>query len=341
MQDFWLDSGYNQLERNDHGWLRVTPSYIRSILLRPELAPLAESGPSERALHAELLAAPLQAVSIDALDAIEDADTRENFVHFLRLRKMLTDAITVERFYLQAFRAGAIDFPPVFMDMAAQAIVRNVLDKRGEQDDHVYAVRAGELFFRRQRVSTEGQRVLSADAETIQVFADSGGFGSVGRLFAQQGTPMRTLNMDVLSHENAQLYWFSENRYNYVIDLTHGSVGLDALADLIARWVKHFFGIDVTVTPLPKIEDETWRWHIGLDVESTAILNDLYHGNPLEDDRLSRLVALFRLDFADVTDMRADVAGKPVYLGIAMNGENVVKLKPQNLLINLPVATKS
>jgi len=341
MQDFWLDSGFNQLERNDHGWLRVTPGYVRSILQRPELAPIAESGPNELSLHAELMMAPLKAISIEAIELIEDADTRENYVHFLRLRKLLTDAVTVERFYLQAFRAGAIDFPPVFMDMTAQAIVRGLLDGGADEAENVYAVRAGELFFRRQRVSTENAKVLSADAETIQLFADSGGFGSVGRLFAQQGTPMRTLNMDVLSHENAQLYWFSENRYNYVIDLTHGSVGLDALGDLIGRWVRHFFGIEVTLTPLPKIEDQAWRWHIGLDVESTAILNDLYQGNPVDDDRLHRLVALFRLDFRDAADMRADVAGKPVYLGLAMNEEHVVKFKPQNLLINLPVATKS
>ena len=36
---------------------------------------------------------------------------------------------------------------------------------------------------RRQRVSTEGGRVLSADAATLQVFADTGGFGSMGFWF--------------------------------------------------------------------------------------------------------------------------------------------------------------
>ncbi len=305
MQDFWIDSGFNHLERNDHGWLRVTPGYIRSILMRPELAPIAASGPNECRLHAELMEAPMQAVSIDAIGAIEDADTRENYVHFLRLRKMLTDALTVERFYLRAFSTGKIDFPPVFTDMAAHAIVRGLLDS--EQDvENVYAVRAGEMFFRRQRVSTENARVLSADAETIQVFADSGGFGNLGRLFAQQGTPMRSLNMDVLSHENAQLYWFSENRYRYVLDLTHGTSGLDALADLLARWVTHFFGVAVTVTALPKIEDASWRWHIGLDVESSAILNDMYQGHVVDEERLRRLIGLFRLDFHDPQDMRTE-----------------------------------
>ena len=97
----------------------------------------------------------------------------------------------------------------------------------------------------------------------------------------------------------------------------------------------------VTVTPLPRIVDQSWRWHVGLDVESTAILNDLYEGNEVAEGRLQRLIALFRLDFADPTDMRADAAGKPVYLGVAINDENVLKFKPQNLLLNLPLLVSS
>lgn len=337
MQDFWITSGYNTLTRNDHGWLRITPDYLRLLLGRPELAPIAESGKRERELHTALIDNPQRAISIDELGAIEDDDARENYVYFLKLRKALLDAVTLERFYLQTFRSGVVDLPPVFLELAAHAITRGLLD--GCED--VYEVRAGEMMFRKQRVSTEGGQVLSADAETIQVFAETGGFGSVGRLFAQQSTPMRTLNMDVLNHENAQLYWLSENRYNYVLDLTVGRNGIEALARLLSRWVKHFFGLDVVVTPLAKIEDDAWRWHIGLDAEATAIMNDLYEDHEVDEARLQRLVSLFKLEFVNASDMRADVAGKPVYLGIAMNAENVVKLKPQNLLLNLPLAKTS
>jgi hypothetical protein len=35
--------------------------------------------------------------------------------------------------------------------------------------------------------------------------------------------------------------------------------------------------------------------------------------------------------------MRADVAGMPVYLELMMNGEGVLKLKPQNPWVNLPL----
>jgi hypothetical protein len=89
------------------------------------------------------------------------------------------------------------------------------------------------------------------------------------------------------------------------------------------------------------IEDEQWAWHLGLDAQSTAILNDLYLGNPMDADRLRRLLVLFRLDFADPSDMLQRVAGKPVYMAIAMDEGNRLRIKPQNLLLNLPMALRS
>jgi len=58
----------------------------------------------------------------------------------------------------------------------------------------------------------------------------------------------------------------------------------------------------------------------------------------VDADRMRQLVSLFRLDFADRGEIRADVAGSPVYLGLAMAADGVLKLKPQNLLLNLPLA---
>lgn len=334
MQDFWQSSGYQTLQRNDHGWLRVTPEYLQLILARPELAPIAESGAHELALHAQLLENPQQAVTAAELARVEDADTRENYAYFLKFRKGLVDAVTLERYYLQLFRQGTVDIPPLFVDLLAHAIVRGLLE--GCED--TYELRAGEMFFRRQRVSTEGGQVLVADAETIQMFAETGGFGSVGRMLAQQGTPLREMNMDVMSHENAQLYWLRESRYAYLLDLTHGRNGLPALSRLLAKWIAHFNGATVDIVPLQNVEDPNWRWHVGLDIESTAILNDLYENREVDATRHARLLSLFRLEFADSTDMRADVAGTPVYLGLAMTEDNQLKLKPQNLLLNLPFA---
>jgi hypothetical protein len=47
------------------------------------------------------------------------------------------------------------------------------------------------------------------------------------------------------------------------------------------------------------------------------------------------------MDFAEPAVMRPDVAGKPVYLALGMDEANVVRMKPQNLLINLPLAALS
>ena len=337
MQDFWQSSGYQTLQRNDHGWLRVTPDYLRWVLARPELAPIRESGTGERALHEILLRDPQCAVTDSEIAAIEDADTRENYRHFFTLRKSLVDAVTLERFYLQLFRRGTITLPPLFIDLAAHAIIRGILE--GCEDP--YELRAAEMFFRRQRVSTEGGQLLAADAETITLFSETGGFGSLGRLLSQQGTPLREMKLDVMSHENAQLYFLRESRHNYLLDLTHGRAGEQALARVLARWVTHFFGVQVSIAPMGRIDDDAWRWHVGLDVESTAILNDLYEGADVSEARRTRLICLFRVGFADATDMRRDVAGKPVYLGLAITEDNQLKLKPQNLLINLPLADAS
>ena len=93
----------------------------------------------------------------------------------------------------------------------------------------------------------------------------------------------------------------------------------------------------MAIEPVREIADERWTWHTGLDAVSSRLLNDLFTGTPVDHAALSRLLALFRLTFADPSEMRADIAGRPVYLGLAMDAEGRVKLKPQNLLVNLPL----
>ena len=35
--------------------------------------------------------------------------------------------------------------------------------------------------------------------------------------------------------------------------------------------------------------------------------------------------------------MRRDIAGRPVYLALAADADDAVRMKPQNLLLNLPL----
>jgi hypothetical protein len=349
MKDFWPSSGFGRLQRNPRGWLLPTDDYLRLFLARPELALLPESCAAEQALHAALQAAPARPVGEDQLQALEDPDARESYGLFLRFRDGLLDAGTLEACYLGLFRAGSITIPPLFIDLLAQAIVRNILDDTND----AYEVRAAEMLFRPQRVSTEDGQVLAGDRDRLDMLNEHGGLGDFGRFLAEAGAPLRSINMQVLADDNAPDYWQDGERHSFLLDLrhdisndlSHGLVltmtrarsGLKALARVLEKWVRHFLGVDVTIRPLQKVDDDAWRWHVGLDIDATALLNDLYEGREVAPERMSRLISLFRLEFADPQEMRADVAGKPVYLGLMMNAERVLRLKPQNLLVNLPL----
>jgi len=72
---------------------------------------------------------------------------------------------------------------------------------------------------------------------------------------------------------------------------------------------------------------------------SLVRLAAVYRGLPARDDTLAHILALFRLTFIARAAMRSDLAGQPVYLGLAMTPDRRLRLKPQNLLTNLPLAS--
>jgi hypothetical protein len=335
-QDFWASSGYRLLDRSGAG-LVATEAWIARFLERDELRPPADAGERERELHRRLAQDPRAKVPAAALAAVEDADARDNWKEFLRFRDRVFAHGSLEACYAGLFRREAVDLSPSFVDALAQVITRAALE--GTEDP--WLARAGEMLFRRQRVSTEGGQVLSADAGTLEIYSDTGGFGNVGRLMRQQNTQLPEVKMDVMSHENAQLYFLRDELHGFVLDLTPGREGAAALARVLERWIRHLAGADVTIEPVERIEDERWRWHVGLDVDSTAILNALYRGESVADSELERLALLFRLEFRDAADVVAEMAGRPVYLGLACRPERTLKLKPQNLLINLPLRKSS
>ena len=142
----------------------------------------------------------------------------------------------------------------------------------------------------------------------------------------------------MLDADNATQYWERDERHDFSVSLNRGRPALDALARVLERWVAHFLGVRVTIKHERAIDDAHWVWHVGLDAEASALLNDLYNDVDIDEARMGRLLCLFRLDFANPADMRPAIAGRPVYLAMAMNAEHVLKLKPQNLLLNLPLA---
>ena len=353
MPDFWTACGHQHLSRDARGWLRPTPDYWQLWLQRPELALVPESCPAEKRLHQALLDAPLLQVAPAHLQAFQDDDARQNYQLFLRFRDEVQSAGALESAYMAWMHSGQIQLPPLFIDLVVQAIVCNVL----HDTDDAWVWRAAELLFRRQRITVQDGRVLAGDGETLDRLQSTGGLGEMGRLLMEAGAPLKAVDVKVLHADNAQQYLAQREglgRYAFLLDLTHeiqnklphGLVlsmvnarsGLKALAGVLTRWVQHFLGVAVQIEPVQKVDDPAWRWHVGLDATATALLNDLYQGQALDEPRQQQLISLFTLRFDDPQEMRADVRGKPVYLGLAMDAQGLLKLKPQNLLLNLPLA---
>jgi hypothetical protein len=338
MLDFWRNSGFHLLARDDAGRLVVTDDFLRAYLMRPEVRPVEESCAAERRLHAELLERPRQAVAAARIADLADPDARDNYRMLLRFRDRLLAASSLEGCYLSFFverRAG--DVAPLFLDQMAHVILRNILDGEGEG----LKVRAAELLFRPQKVMIHEGAILAADEEAVEMYARSGGFGDLGRLVVQAQTPVRRVELDVLGETTAASYFDRDERHDTAINLSFAQPGLDALCRVLESWLRHFRGVATSIQPVQRIADERWVWHCGLDAESNALLNDLYDGRDVGEARLARLLSLFRLEFADPSVMRADLAGRPVYLGMAMTEDEVLRLKPQNLLVNLPLAARA
>jgi hypothetical protein len=348
MPDFWRHSGYHLLDPRPGPPKRlgVTNGFLRAYLMRPEMRPVAESCAAERKLHARLLDEPRAKISGAELGALADPDMRDNYGLLLAFRDRLIQAGTIEDAYLGVFAAppekGMPPIPPLFLDQLAHVILRHALD--GASDP--MRLRAAELLFRSQRVTIDDGRVMAADEEIVEMHAaraaaGDSGLGKIGELLAEANMPVRSIELDVMTEANAEAYWSRDEAHDLVIELTFGRPGLDALARVLEAWIAHFLGLATSIQPMVQIKDERWVWHVGLDGESTAIMNDLYRGQDVDEERLKRIVALFRLDFADPTAMRADIAGRPVYLGLGMDKDKRVKLKPQNLLVNLPLAARA
>lgn len=334
MPEFWLDSGYRLLDRTADGELAVTDDFLRAYLMRPEMEPVEESCDAERALHESLMIEPEREVSTAEIAAMADPDVRENYGVLMAFWDRLKDAGTLEKCYLDVVKSTGTQTPPLFINQLVQLILRNVLD--GTADP--LQVRTAEMLYRDQKISLTDGAVLAADADTVNLHAASGGFGSLGQLIVDAGTKLKSAELDVLGEGNMDNYWERSDRFDTAVDIRNPGEAIEAFSRVIELWVYHFFKAKVTVQPLREINDDQWVWHIGLDVEATKILNSLYQDEELGNATLARILGLFKLEFEDASLMRPDIAGRPVYLGMAMNEDNLLRLKPQNLIVNLPLA---
>jgi hypothetical protein len=121
------------------------------------------------------------------------------------------------------------------------------------------------------------------------------------------------------------------------LDMTAGRRGLAALGDVVIRWISHLLAIDVAVEPLAELNNAPWSWYVGLDSEATRIGDSIWSGSDLDDATRAKLIGLFRLTFLDPADMIEKVRGEPVYLLAAVTADDMLRLKPQNLVTGLPI----
>ena len=335
MSDFWEHCGFRLLRRGGEGRLVVTDDYLRLYYSRPELAPMPESCDAERALHASLMKEPRRNVGAAEIAAIADPDARENYRVMLRFREQLLAAPTLEAFYSNLFQRD-VAVPPDFIHHTVQVILRGILN--GERNG--LEARAAELFFRRQRVNVGDGTVMLADDETVEMHATGSALGSLGRLLAEGQTPARSVELDVLDEASAERYFDRDERHDTVLNFNPGRPGCLAFARVLERWVAHFHGVRVTVKSITEIPDDDWIWHVGLDAEASVMLNEIYNGGEVEEDRMKRVIGLFRMEFRDPIVLRPEMKGAPVFLGLAVAPDGTLRMKPQNLLTNLPLAQR-
>lgn len=332
-RDFWKSTGFHLVERDRRGWLKVTPDLLRAYYTRPEIHPVEDSCAEEHLLFEALMNDPFLPVDGPRLAALADRDAAENYALVLGFREHLVAHRTVEAAYRALFSGNEVKIPPVFVDQLAGLVLRNILD---EADDPM-RLRAGELFFREQTVSTDQGQLILADAEIVETFSDTAGLGGLGALLVESGTPVREVSLDVLTEDNKHIYWSRSDRFDTAIDFRFTQPALDAFCRVVESWIGHFFDLTVRVQPVQAIRDDRWSWHIGLDSAASRILNALYQGEDVAESSLALILALLRMEIEDQRPVIETVKGKPVWLGLAMDGAGRLKMKPQNLLINMPL----
>jgi hypothetical protein len=333
MREFWVSSGHHLTRRTDGGGLAVTDELILAYLARPELVPPEEACAGERRLHASLMADPRRPVPARELEAIQDLDARENWGLMLAFRDRLLASPTVEAAYLALVRQGAGSTPPLFLNQLVHLILRNALE--GCEDP--YVLRAGELFFRPQRASLHEGNLLLADAEVIESHELGAGPSPLVAMLGKD--PVGAL--DVLEDGNAWTYWSRSDAFTMALNLGGNPRSREGIARVVEAFVRHLLSAEVKVDPCERLDDPDWRWFVGLDAEGTRIGNALWRGEAVDPDASSRVLALFRLTFAEGTPLEPRAAGHPVYLILAMTPDKAVRVKPQNLVVGLPLLPRA
>jgi hypothetical protein len=247
----------------------------------------------------------------------------------LALRERLVSARSIEAGYLALVRERAA-VPPLFRDQQVHLILRNALDGC----DDPYVLRAAELFFRPQRAASRDGALLLADAELVEGAEAARGPSPLAAMLGEDPAT----SLDILADDNAWTYWSRSDAFSMALNLGTNPRSREGIARVIETFVRHLLGIAVAVSPVTRLTDPDWRWFVGLDAEATRIGNDLWAGEAITAQRAERILALFRMHLPPEVAVEPRAAGHPIYLILAMDAERRVRVKPQNLIVGLPLA---
>jgi len=323
LREFWVASGHHLTRLDARGRMIVTDELLQAWLARPEVLPPDKACAVERALHAKLMAAPRARVAAAEVAAIADPDARENWGFLLDLRKRLMAAGTIEDAYVGLAREG-LRLPLVFYDQLVQLILRNALD--GCESPHV--LRAAEMLFRAQRGHVRDGALILADEELVAGMEAERVLSPLHAMFAGAAE-----ELDILSDANAWTYWSRSDAHTMALNFGGDARAREGLATALGAFVTHLTGHAVTVTAKANAQDVDLRWFVGLDQTGAAIGNALWAG----ERPTAAIVGLFRLDFADPEIMLERVRGCPAWLILGMGEDRVIRMKPQNLVMGLPL----
>jgi hypothetical protein len=329
MREFWVSSGHHLTRRAEGGGLLVTDELLLAYLARPELMPPEEACEIERAL-------PCRPPGRSAPPCRPDEIARWWTSMRARTGRSSWPSATGcsrprpwKAAYLDLVRRGAGTTPPLLLDQLVHLILRNALEGCADP----YVLRAAELFFRPQRVSVEAGATLLADAEIVEQ-QEAAGRASPLLVMMEKA---REIELDVMTPETSWTYWSRSDAFTMALNIGGDARARDGLARAIEAWLRHLLHLETRVEPIPTMEDPDWRWFVGLDAEGTRIGNALWAGDAVADAVRSRVLALFRLTIGDETRVDPHAAGYPVYLILAMTQDRTLRLKPQNLLVGLPL----
>ena len=326
-QDFWRSSGWHLLDKDPSGYLKITDDFLAAYFERPELVPIEESCNQERDLHKKLTLDPKMKVKERDLEQFKDKDAAFNYKVVLNFRDFILKYETIEAAFLGISKGTKIDFPPLFVSHLVHIIVRSIVD--GWLDP--IHLRASEILFREQSVTLDNGKIMVADRATVQ-------------FQAQQNSSVKSahnadmIQIDVLTEDTSSEYWARSDQFDTAIDIAFNQPALEGLCRVFESWINHFLKFTSQIRSMSKIEDDKWKWHIGLDASSNSILNDLYNSIEVPDEKLRQILALFSLIPDNTKIFNEGMRGHPVYLGLSMNEFGVVNCKPQNLIANLPLS---